>query len=311
MAVCLVIGGAGFIGSHLVEALLSEEHAVRAMDNFTTGNLCNLAGVLHAIELYPGDLSDQDFLQRVMCGVDLVFYQATPRKAPNQVEKARRRAPLPLDLIHVLAAASKARVRRVVCASSFRVYGLRSYLPYSEDAMTLPTDLHGEAKLAEERACTLAGSLYGLEAVRLRYFNVFGPRQPPGGPDALLVRQVIDAMLSGRPPVIAGGPFVGQDLIYVDDVVHATLLAAEAPRLAGKVYNIGRGRPTTAVEVVAAINNILGTRIEPSFSLCSPVDLGPLADISHAEVDLGFCPKTSLKQGLQRCLSKRVNETKR
>jgi UDP-glucose 4-epimerase len=308
MAVCLVIGGGGFIGSHLIEALHGADHVVRAVDNFVTGNLCNLADVLDAIELYPGDLSDRDFLHRVLCGVEVVFYLATPRAPAPQGEREGGTFSPPLDLIHVLAAARKANVRRFVYASSLRVYGMAGSLPCSECKPTQPTDPWGMAKLSEERACAVVGSLYGLETVRLRYFNVFGPRQPRDGPDAQLLLQVTDAMLSGRPPIIPGSPFAGQDLIFVDDAVHATLLAAETPRLAGKVYNIGRGRPTTAAEIVATTNSILNTRIEPRYSLCPVPALGPLADISRAEIDLGFCPITSLEQGLQHYLLPRVSK---
>jgi nucleoside-diphosphate-sugar epimerase len=306
MAVSLVIGGAGFVGSHLVESLLRRDWVVRVLDNFTTGNLTNLARVLYDIELYPGDLSDRDFLHRVMCGVELVFYQATPSRASAPFESYSAYSTPALDLIRIMTAARETNVRRVIAASSCRVYGQRSCRPCREDNLTQPTDRYGMAKLAEERVCSLASSFYGVETVRLRYFNVYGPRQPRTGPYARLIPQVVDAMLESRPPVIAGGPNSGQDLIYIDDVIQATLLAAETPRVTGKVYNIGRGRPTTAAEMVATCNDLLGTHIEPYYAPGPTADVGPVAEISSAEVDLGFCPTTTLAQGLQRSLAGRT-----
>jgi UDP-glucose 4-epimerase len=172
-------------------------------------------------------------------------------------------------------------------------------------------DHYGLAKLAEERVCSLASSLYGVETVRLRYFHVYGPRQPTSGPYAFLVPQVMEPMLAHRAPVIAGGPNVAQDLIYIDDVVQATLLAAETPRVGGKVYNIGRGRLTTAAEMVTTVNELLGTQIEPRYAPGPAMDPGPLAETFAAEVDLGFCPTTRLLQGLQRCLDSKMRLARR
>jgi nucleoside-diphosphate-sugar epimerase len=294
-----------------VESLVQRDCAVRVLDNFTTGSLANLGGVLHAVELYPGDLSDRAFLHRVMCGVEQVFYEATPNRAIARSEASGKQSTPALDLVQVLAAARETNVRRVVCASSFRVYGRQHCGLCPEDSWTQPTDSYGAAKLAEERVCSLAHSLYGVETVRLRYFNVYGPRQPSSGPYAHLVSQMMNAMLECRSPVIAGGPDVSQDLIYIDDVVQATLLAAETPRVGGKAYNIGRGRRTTAAEIVAAVNDLLGTRIEPCYSPGPATDLGPVAEVSSAEIDLGFCATTNLMQGLQRCVDSKLVSVKR
>jgi UDP-glucose 4-epimerase len=304
MTVCLVTGGAGFIGSHLVEALLARGHAVRVLDNFSSGTLANLSRVLDAIELYPGDLSDLDFVRERMVGAELVFHLATPNRWPDRLSNpvAARYADA-LGTIHVLSAARETRVRRVVFASSARVYGPAPGQKLSEVAAPAPVDPYAVAKWTGEQACITCTQIYGLETVRLRYFNVYGPRQSPVGPYAGLVPRVLKAMLAGQPPVLSGRGLETQDLLCVDDAVHATVLAAEAPRVAGKVYNVARGLPTTGRVVVETVNAILATRIEPTYSAAQPPDdLDNLADTTQAETALGFCASTSLEQGLRRCI---------
>jgi UDP-glucose 4-epimerase len=305
MAVCLVTGGAGFIGSHLVEALLARGHVVRVLDNLATGTLTNLARVMDAIELYLGDVTDRQFVRRVTCGAELVFHHAAPTRWPHTpAGPLAAHGPCAIGTAHVLRAARAARVRRVIYASSFRVYGYPSPVPLGEGDATQPLDSYGVDKLLGEQACTTCTRLYGLETVRLRYFNVFGPRQLAGGPYATVISRTLGAVLGGRPPLVTGGG--AEDLLYVGDVVHAILLAAEAPRVSGKVYNIARGRRTAARDVVAAINAILGTQIRPA-------DAPPLVtdewenvgDTSRAEVELGFCAGTDLQYGLRRCIEAR------
>jgi UDP-glucose 4-epimerase len=205
--------------------------------------------------------------------------------------------------LHVLLAAREANVRRVVYASSCCVYGPADGHPRNEDARLRPLSPYAVAKLTGEQQCLGCTGLYGLPTVRLRYFNVFGPRQPPGSPYAAAVPHAVKQMLAGRGPVVPAGAAGQQDLIYVDDVVHANILAATAPRAAGRVYNIASGRLTAAPELVGALNDILGTRLQPAEALARPEEeFANAADVRKAEEDLGFCPATDLEKGLRRCL---------
>ncbi len=293
MAVCLVTGGAGFLGSHLAEALVADRHVVRVLDNFSTGKLENLAGVMDAIELYPGNYLDSLFLGKVLRGVEWLFHFAGG-SPPGEGGG---------DLLHLLAAAVEARVRRVLFASSMQVYGGAAPQPASETDLTEPISPWGRDKLTGEHACARCTQLSGLETVRLRFFHVFGPRQPPDGPFAVVVRDALSAMLEGQSPHLGGEAHGTQDLLYVEDAVHATLLAARSPRVAGKAYNIARGQPTTSREVVDTLNDLLGTHLLPVYTgRPTAADLQALASVRRAEVDLGFCAATGLRRGLGCCL---------
>jgi UDP-glucose 4-epimerase len=304
MTVCLVTGGAGFLGSHLVEALVAAHHAVRVVDNFTTGRLGHLAGVMDAIELFPGDCSDQSFLYKTMRGVELVFHLgcATSPETARSLPSLRSRSDASVTL-RVLTAAVQARVRRVLFASSMHVYGGAGDRPVDEADLAEPVSAYGRAKLSGELACSVCTKVSGLETVALRYFNLFGPRQPANGRYAAALIDALRAVTTGRPAVLPAEPDSVHDLIYVGDAVHATLLAATASRVAGKVYNIARGQPTTTREIVDALNDLLGTKIEPVYAgRAGRGASNNLAGVSRAEIDLGFCAATDLRQGLSRCL---------
>jgi UDP-glucose 4-epimerase len=295
MSVCLVTGGAGFLGSHLVEALAAEDHAVRVVDNFTTGKPENLGRVMDAVELYPGDCADRPFLTRVMRGVEVVFHFGCGNEPHDAGEAAVTR--------RVLEAAESLHVRRLVFASCARVYPGRPGLAVEETTAPLPSSPFARAKLSGEEACCFATRVHGLETVRLRYFNVFGPRQPPDSPYAQMLRSALQAMHFGRPPVFEGDQHLEQDLIYVDDAVHAALLAARCPRVSGGVYNIARGQSTACGEVVAVLNGLLGTQVAPSFTdRARASSLNNRAVTRRAEAELGFCAATDLRTGLSRCL---------
>jgi UDP-glucose 4-epimerase len=304
MAVCLVTGGAGFIGSHLVDALLAHGHGVRVLDNFSTGTVANLAQAMDRIELVLGDLINLDLVRRAMEGVQLVFHHAAPvAGAYSTLDATAAHDAYVTGTRHVLIAAREAGVRRVVYASSSTVYGRSSPLPLNEESATGPLSPYAVAKLTGEQDCTAFTGIYGLETVRLRYFNVFGPRQSGATPCSDTVLQVLKAMLAGRHPVVPGDGLEPEDFLSVHDVVHANLLVAEARRVAGRVYNIARGRPTTPLEVVAALNTILGTRNQAVRGPARSRGEGRhLADISRAETELGFCPSTDLEAGLRLCV---------
>jgi UDP-glucose 4-epimerase len=301
MTVCLVTGGAGFIGSHIVDALVARGFVVRVLDNFSTGTLANLAAIRHKVELIFGDIANLEVVREASKGVDLVFHEATPDLGYTLWDPQEKSYSRETGTLHVLIAAHEAKVKRVIYASSARVYG-PSPIPLSEEDPAQPTTSYGIAKLTGEQQCVVFTSNYGLETVRLRYFNVFGPRQPTVSPYGSMVPSILRAMLLGRNPVIHGDGRQPQDFIYVDDVVHANLLAAEAGRVSGRVYNIGRGRTGTPLEVVDALNSILNTHLHPFHTHLGPEDelQNRVADMSRSESELGFCPSTSLEQGLTR-----------
>jgi UDP-glucose 4-epimerase len=205
----------------------------------------------------------------------------------------------------VLAAAHESRVHRVVYASSMHVYGPPAGHPLPEEAPTQPLSDYARAKLSAEQACVTYTLRSGLETVRLRYFHVFGPRQPAWGRYASLVPRIGQAVLAGEPPTLDSEP--GQDLISVQDAVHAALLAGEVPRVAGKVYNVGRGRLTSARQIVDSFNRLLGTRIEPTFIAGLPHGDHHVPRIDRAETDLGFCAATDLETGLERWIESQRN----
>jgi UDP-glucose 4-epimerase len=304
MAVCLVTGGAGFIGSHLVNTLIAHGHIVRVLDNISTGSLANLERVLSKIELLRGDLTDPQLLRSAVQGVELIFHQAgvpsVPRSLADPLATHRTSATGTLQL---LLAAREAGVRRVIYAASSSVYGNIGKGPRRENNPTHPLSPYAIAKLTGEHYCEAFTLIFGLETVRLRYFSVFGPHQSADGPCPALIPALLKAMLAGQSPTIYGDGLQSRDFTYVDDVVQANVLAAEARRASGKVYNIAFGRRTTVLQVVAQINELLGTRLNPIHD--SPRDgevRHSLADTSLAQMELGFCPCTDLRNGLQRCI---------
>jgi nucleoside-diphosphate-sugar epimerase len=305
MAVCLVTGGAGFIGSHLVEALVAQGHAVRVLDNLSTGKLSNLQRVAGEIELTEGTVTDPTVVDRAVDGAEWVFHHAALPSVPRSMQEplAAHHACATGTLL-LLLAARDAGVRRFVYAASACAYGDAGKQPRREDDPPRPLSPYAAAALAGERYCEIFARMYGLETVRLRYFNVYGPRQAADGDYAAAVPRFLHAMRAGRSPVICGDGFQSRDFTYVDDVVQANLLAAQASRVAGKVYNIAYGGRTSLLDLVALLNDLLGTAITPIHAAPRPGDVRhSVADTSRAQAELGYCPCTSVKEGLARCLA--------
>jgi UDP-glucose 4-epimerase len=304
MARCLVTGGAGFIGSHLVEALLANGHTVRVLDNLSTGNLANLATVRDQIELVSGDLLDLEKVRAAAREIDYVYHQAALDSIPlSLMDPLATHHACATATLHVLVAAREAQVRRVIYGSTSRVYGNAAPLPTRENEPPQPLSLDAVAKLAGGEYCAVFQYIYGLETVRLCYFNVFGPRQSLGDPYSAIIPFFLEAMLAGKPPVIHGDGLQSRDFTYVADVVQANLLAMEAPRVAGRVYNIASGRRTTLLEVIDLLNEILEAHLKPIHDSESPGDIRhSQADISRAQIELGFCPCTELKANLRHCV---------
>jgi UDP-glucose 4-epimerase len=304
MGIYLVTGGAGFIGSHLAEALAERGHAVRVLDSLSTGSLANLEPVRDRVQFISGDITDRATVKAAMHGVEVVFHQAALASVPRSVADplATNRACVD-GTLNVLLAAREAGVRRVVYAASSSAYGNSARLPKSEADPTAPLSPYAAAKLAGEHYCAAFSEVYGLETVRLRYFNVFGPRQTPDSPYAAVIPLFIRALTSGRRPTIHGDGEQSRDFTFVADVVQANLLAAEAPGVSGRVYNIACGRRTTLLELVQHLNALLGTSIAPAHTAARAGDVRhSQADISRACQDLGYRPTTDIPAGLARCL---------
>jgi UDP-glucose 4-epimerase len=304
MANCLVTGGAGFIGSHLVEALVARGHHVRVLDNLNTGDLKNLEPVIQKIEWINGDITDLAMVRETVRGIDYVFHQAALASVPLSVaDPVTTHQTNATGTLHVLMAANESQVKRVIYAASCNAYGNTATMPIRESHATLPPSPYAVAKLAGEEYCIAFHNIYNLETVRLRYFNIFGPRQRPGGPYFAVIPIFIQAMVDGRKPVIFGDGQQSRDFTYVADAVQANLLAMEAPRVAGRVYNIATGRRTTLLEILENLNELMGTQIKPVHDKLRPGDIRhSQADISLAQVELGFCPCTDLKQNLAQCI---------
>jgi UDP-glucose 4-epimerase len=311
MKTCLVTGGAGFIGSHLVEALLARGRKVRVLDNFSTGDPANLATVRDEVEVIDADVTDRAALARAVRDVDQVFHQAALASVPRSVaDPAATHEACATGTLNVLLAARDARVRRVVYAASSSAYGNSERLPKREGDPTAPLSPYAVAKLAGEHYCAAFSEVYGLETVRLRYFNVFGPRQSPDSPYAAVIPLFLRAMLAGRSPLIHGDGQQSRDFTFVEDVIQANLLAAEAPGVSGRVYNVACGRRTSLLELVATINTLLRTDIAPTHDAPRPGDVRhSQADVSRAGADLGYRPRTDIVSGVRRCIEHFTSRT--
>ncbi len=301
----LVTGGAGFIGSHLVEALVATGAAVRVLDNFSTGHRANLAGCLDRITLIEGDITDLKIVRDAVAGVDFVLHQAALPSVPRSVASPMESNNANVNgTLNVLLAARDAGVRRVVYAASSSVYGNIEAEYKREDMPPDPRSPYAVAKLAGEQYCRAFYLTYGLETVSLRYFNVFGPRQDPKSQYAAVIPIFLTAMLHDQPPPVEGDGYQSRDFTYVADVVHANLLACTAPDAAGEVFNIACGGRHTILSLVDILNRLLGTAIAPVHVAPRPGDVRhSRADIGKAERLLGYRPQVSFEEGLARTLA--------
>jgi len=301
---CLVTGGAGFIGSHLVAALVERGDEVRVLDDLSTGSLANLDAVRDRIEWIEGDVRDLATVRRAVDGVEVVFHEAALASVTRSIENpAATHEVCVTGTLNVLLAARDAGVRRVVYAASSSAYGGCGKLPNSEEHVPEPLSPYAAAKLAGEHYCAAFYHVFGLETVRLRYFNVFGPRQDPNSPYSAVIPLFITAMLAGRPPTVHGDGLQSRDFTYVSNVVHANLLAAEAPAAAGRLYNVATGRRANLLELIRTLNELLGTEIKPVHTDPRPGDVRhSQADISRAEKELGYSVQVELREGLRRTL---------
>ncbi len=298
----LVTGGAGFIGSHLVDGLLAAGWDVRVLDDFSSGREANLAGARGRIELLRGDLADSETAARAVAGVEVVFHEGAIPSVPRSVEQPveTNRANV-TGTLTVLEAARQAGVRRLVYAASSSAYGDTEVLPKVETMPATPRSPYALQKYAGEVYCGLYHELYGLETVALRYFNIFGPRQDPKSEYAAVVPRFATACLRGEPATIHGDGEQSRDFTFVADAVAANLAAADAPKASGHVMNVAGGKRITLNELLAALQKITGTSVA---AVHGPPRAGDvrhsLADLGRARELLGWEPAVSLEDGLRR-----------
>jgi UDP-glucose 4-epimerase len=300
VATYTVTGGAGFIGSHLVDELLRRGSSVRVVDDFSTGRRENLPAS-GRVEVIEGDIADPAVARRAAAGASFVLHQAAIPSVPRSVEDPAASHHANVDgTLHLLIAARDAGVKRVVFAGSSSVYGNAPVLPKREDMPPRPLSPYALQKLVGEEYCRLFTELYGLETVVTRYFNVFGPRQSPGSPYSGVISLFIDAMLAGQAPRIHGDGGQTRDFTYVDDVVQGVLLAAERPGVAGRVLNVAAGGRVSLLDLMHALQSILATTVDPILGPPRAGDVrDSVADISEARRLLGFAPKTTFVDGLR------------
>lgn len=301
----LVTGGAGFIGSHLCQRLCAEGHAVRVLDNLSTGRRENLADILSEIEFVEGDIRDATLLAEVVQQVDCVLHHAAISSVPASVEQPLVEQEInAVGTLRLLEAARQAGVGRVVFASSASVYGNNPQMPKREDMPPEPESPYAVSKAMGEYYARVYSQIYGLEVVGLRYFNVFGPRQVPSSPYSGVISIFIAQMRVGEVPTVCGDGHQSRDFVYVGDVAEANMRASTTSGVAGRIYNIGCGRSASLLELIAALNQILGTELVPTFA---PPRAGDIrfssADISRARAELGYEPRVGLVEGLEQTIA--------
>jgi nucleoside-diphosphate-sugar epimerase len=298
----LVTGGAGFIGSHLVQELVRRGQQVRIADDFSSGLRENVPA---GVELVAGDLADPEVARRAVDGCSIVLHQAARPSVPRSVQdpSGSHRANATAT-VEVLVAARDAGVRRLVFAGSSSVYGNAATLPKREDMPAEPLTPYALQKLVSEAYCQLFTRLYGVETVTTRYFNVFGPRQQPGSPYSGVISLFIDALVQGRAPLVLGDGRQTRDFTYVGDVVSGVLSAAEAPGIGGEVINVAAGGRISLLDLIGTLQRILGRDTNPTFGPARDGDVrDSQADISKARKLLGFSPSVSLEEGLRRTVA--------
>jgi len=310
MALYLVTGGGGFIGSNLVEAILARGDGVRVLDDFSTGRRSNLDSATvwarsggGTVEIIEGDVRDAAVCASAMTGVDYALHQAAIPSVQRSVQDPLASNEVNVTgTLHLLLAARKAKVKRFVMASSSSLYGESEALPKVETMTPAPISPYGLQKLAGETYCGIFHRLYGLPTVALRYFNVFGPRQDPGSEYSAVIPRFIAAIRAGNAPTIYGDGEQTRDFSYISNVVHANLRSCEVgPEALGRAYNIACGERISLNELVGILGDFAGRKIVPSHASARPGDIKhSLADIDKARKHLGYRPSVTVREGLRR-----------
>jgi nucleoside-diphosphate-sugar epimerase len=301
----LVTGGAGFIGSNIVEELVKRGESVRVFDNFSTGRRENLAPFAGKIEMVEGDLRNDQDVQRAVEGIDYVIHQAALRSVPRSVDD-----PLSSNEVNVtgtlrlLWAARTAKVKRVVYASSSSVYGDSKLIPQSEEHATSPISPYATSKLAAENYCQVFAKTFGLETVSLRYFNVFGPRQNPESKYSAVIPKFIECALKKTPLEIHGDGNQSRDFTYIANVVSANLLAAVTPGIAGNVFNIACNETNSVLDIASNVERLVGYKLEIQHTAARAGDVRTTkADIAKATRMMGYKPLVNFSGGMEKTLA--------
>ena len=310
MPLYLVTGGAGFIGSNIVEELVKRKEGVRVIDNFITGKRENLHPFMDNIELIEGDIRSKDDLKKALKDVEYVIHQAALRSVPKSVDDPFLTNDINVNgTLSLLFEAKKAKVKRVVYASSSSVYGDVKHFPQREDFNPRPISPYGVSKLTGENYCCAFSATFGLETVSLRYFNVFGPRQNPESKYSACIPAFLSRMLKKKPAIIEWDGKQSRDFTYVSNVVDANLGAAVAEGISGEVINVACGETTSVLDIVNMVNDILGKDIKPEYAPKRPGDVRKTyADITKMRKILGLTPKVQFKQGLEMTIEWFKNE---
>ncbi len=302
MSTYLVTGGAGFIGSNIVGALVEKGEKVKVLDNFFSGRRENIASFLDRIELIEGDIRDRGLLAKAFAGVDFVLHQAALRSVPQSLKDPIAYNEVNVGgTLNVLMAARDAGVKRVVFASSSSVYGNCEKFPEKETHPTAPISPYGASKMAGELYNRVFAGVFALETVSLRYFNVFGPRQDPASEYAAVIPKFILAILKDSPPTIHGDGSQSRDFTYVENVVRANLLAATTPGIGGEVFNVATSHEHSVMEIAEKVNRILNKKVRPIFGPRRQGDpLRSLADVTKAKKLMGWEPQVDFAEGLKK-----------
>ena len=301
----LVTGGAGFIGSNICRELVSQGCFVRVLDNLLTGKKSNLAGIIDRVEFVEADMGDPAVARAAMKGIDVVLHQGALPSVPRSVDDPAATHRHCVDATFtLLLTARDMGIKRFVYAASSSAYGDTPTLPKTETMLPMPLSPYAVGKLVGEHYCSVFYKVFGLETISLRYFNVFGPHQDPASQYAAAIPAFVMAILKDKPPTIYGDGEQSRDFTYVDNVVHANLLAARAKHTAGEAINIACGQAVTLNEIVAMINTSVGKNVKPVYTDRRAGDvMHSLADIKLARKLIGFKPRVSFEQGLQKAVA--------
>ncbi|MDD5022976.1 MAG: SDR family oxidoreductase [Candidatus ainarchaeum sp.] len=304
METVMVTGGAGFIGSHLVERLLKEGYSVKIIDNFSTGKEENIADIAKDIEIIKIDIQDKEKVWESLKGVDYVFHDAAMTSVEESIKNPAKCWKVNITgTLHLLNGSVKNNVKRFIFASSAAVYGGSLQLPKKEDMDSVPISPYGNSKVMGELNALKFHQNEGLDCVSLRYFNAYGPRNDPNSPYSGVISSFIGRMINDIQPVIYGDGKQTRDFIYVDDIVDANMLAMKNQKAPGLTFNIATGKQTSLLELVDALNAQFGKNIVPHFREVREGDIThSYADVTKAKEILEFESKTSLKEGLEKTI---------
>jgi len=306
----LVTGGAGFIGSHIVERLVREGYGVRVFDNFSTGTEKNLKSVKDKIEIFEGDIRNKEDILKAVEGVDNIFHEAALVSVPDSIKNPHKCWKTNITgTIHLLNAANKSNVKKIIFASSAAIYGNDPKIPKRESMKAYPASPYAESKIMGEESFIKYEKHFNMKCMCLRYFNVYGPRQDPNSQYSGVISKFIGKMLNKEQPIVFGDGKQTRDFVYVNDIVNANMLAMKS-KIHGKIANIGTGEETSLLELLGTLNNILGENLKPKFKSERTGDVKySYADISVANYLLKYKPTTSLENGLKETI-KWINKRK-